>query len=47
MVLAVLTLRLRVAGQWTYSYRAVDSTGETIDFLRSPKRDAVAAEHFL
>jgi transposase-like protein len=38
---------VRVAGQWTYLYRAVDSTGETIDFLLSPKRDAVAAKHFL
>ena len=36
-----------VAGYWTYLYRAVDSTGETIDFLLSPKRDAVAAKHFL
>ena len=24
---------LRVAGKWTYLYRAVDSTGATIDFL--------------
>ena len=38
---------VRVAGQWTYLYRAVDSTGETIDFLLSPKRDAIAAKHFL
>src|SRR5215472_12178396 len=38
---------VRVAGRWTYLYRAVDSTGETIDFLLSPKRDAVAAKHFL
>ena len=38
---------VRVAGQWTYLYRAVDSTGETIDFLLSSKRDAVAAKHFL
>ena len=38
---------VRVAGQWTYLYRAVDSTGETIDFLLSPRRDAVAAKHFL
>jgi len=30
-----------------YLYRAVDSTGETIDFMLSPKRDAVAAKHFL
>jgi len=35
---------VRVAGQWTYLYRAVDSTGETIDFLLSPRRDAVAAK---
>src|SRR4051794_8964270 len=27
---------LRVAGKWTYLYRAVDSTGDTIDFLLSP-----------
>jgi transposase, IS6 family len=37
---------LRVAGQWTYLYRAVDSTGDTIDFLLSPKRDAGAAKRF-
>jgi hypothetical protein len=30
-----------------YLYRAVDSTGTTIDFLLSTKRDAVAAECFL
>ena len=38
---------VRVAGIWTYLYRAVDSTGETIDFMLSPKRDVVAAKHFL
>jgi transposase-like protein len=38
---------VRVAGSWTYLYRAVDSTGETIDFLLSPKRDAIAAKQFL
>src|SRR5215203_2489086 len=38
---------LRVAGKWTYLYRAVDSTGATIDFLLSAKRDAVAAKRFL
>jgi len=31
---------LRVAGEWTYLYRAVDSEGNTIDFLLSPNRDA-------
>ena len=38
---------LRVAGHWTYLYRAVDSTGDTIDFLLSPKRDASAAKRFV
>jgi transposase-like protein len=38
---------VRVAGRWTYLYRAVDSTGETIDFMLSPKRDAIAAKTFL
>jgi transposase, IS6 family len=38
---------LRVAGRWTYLYRAVDSTGDTIDCMLSPNRDAIAAKHFL
>ncbi len=38
---------VRVAGQWTYLYRAIDSAGNTIDFLLSPKRDLVAAKGFL
>ena len=38
---------VRVKGKWAYLYRAVDSTGATIDFLLSAKRDAVAAERFL
>jgi IS6 family transposase len=37
---------LRVAGKWTYLYRAVDSTVDTIDFLLSPKRDAAAVKRF-
>jgi transposase-like protein len=36
-----------VKGVWTCLYRAIDSTGDTIDFLLSPKRDAVAAKLFL
>jgi transposase, IS6 family len=32
---------------WVYLYRAVDSTGATIDFLLSAKRDAEAAGRFL
>jgi IS6 family transposase len=31
---------IRVKGKWTYSYRAVDSTGASIDFLLSARRDA-------
>ena len=38
---------VRVGGVWTYLYRAVDSAGETIDFMLSPKRDSVAAKQFL
>lgn len=38
---------VRVAGQWTYLYRAIDSAGNTIDFLLSPKRDLIAAKSFL
>src|SRR3954471_4125562 len=37
---------LKIAGKWTYLYRAVDSSGDTIDFLLSPKRDADAAKRF-
>lgn len=34
---------IKVRGQWKYLYRAVDSTGQTIDFLLTAKRDAAAA----
>jgi transposase-like protein len=37
---------MRVKGEWVYLYRAVDATGQTIDFLLSPKRDAAAARRF-
>jgi IS6 family transposase len=37
---------VRVKGHWTYLYRAVDSRGQTIDFLLSARRDAVAAKRF-
>ncbi|MFL5336439.1 MAG: IS6 family transposase [Geminicoccaceae bacterium] len=37
---------VRVKGRWTYLYRAVDSHGQTIDFLLSAKRDAEAAKRF-
>ncbi len=38
---------IKVKGQWKYLYRAVDSKGNTLDFLLSAKRDAPAAERFL
>ena len=38
---------VRVAGRWTYLYRALDSEGNTIDFMLSPHRDRTAAKHFL
>ena len=38
---------VRVAGNWAYLYRAVDSAGETIEFMLSPKRDLIAAKLFL
>jgi transposase-like protein len=38
---------IRVAGNWVYLYRAVDSVGDTIDFMLSPNRDLVAAKQFL
>ncbi|MDE9480557.1 IS6 family transposase [Xenorhabdus bovienii] len=37
---------LKVKGQWKYLHRAVDSTGQTIDFLLTAKRDAAAALRF-
>src|SRR4051794_18196013 len=37
---------VKVKGRWTYLYRAVDSRGQTIDFLLSAKRDAAAAKRF-
>ena len=38
---------IKVAGTWAYLYRAVDSAGETIEFMLSPKRDLIAATMFL
>src|SRR3984893_2030808 len=36
-----------VMGNWGYLYRAVNSSGATIDFLHSAKQDAAAAKRFL
>src|SRR3954463_5172700 len=38
---------VRVAGRWTYLYRAVDSTGATIDFLLSENRDLIRGSALL
>ena len=37
---------IEVKGEWKYLYRAVDSEGNTLDFMLSAKRDALAAERF-
>src|SRR5271170_1612490 len=37
---------IKVKGQDKYLYRAVDSTGQTIDFLLTAKRDTAAAKRF-
>lgn len=38
---------IRVKGKWKYLYRAVDTKGETIDFLLTARRDLKAAKRFL
>ena len=37
---------VRVDGQWRYLYRAVDGTGQTIDFRLGATRDKKAAKRF-
>lgn len=37
---------IKIKGQWKSLYRAVDSVGQTIDFLLTAKRDAAAALRF-
>jgi len=38
---------IRVTGEWRYLYRAVDTQGQTIDFLLTEQRDQEAALRFL
>ena len=38
---------IKVKGKDRYLYRAVDSTGQTIDFLLTAKRDKASAKRFL
>ena len=37
---------IKVKGKWKYFYRAVDSDGDTIDFMLSSKRNRTAAKKF-
>ena len=37
---------IKVKGQWMYLYRAVDSAGNTLEFLLSNTRDTLAAKRF-
>jgi transposase-like protein len=37
---------VKVKGAWMYLYRAVDSQGNTLEFLMSSTRDAQAAKRF-
>ncbi len=37
---------VKIKGTWTYLYRAVDSEGNTLEFLLRPTRDAEAAKRF-
>jgi transposase, IS6 family len=37
---------IKIQKQWHYLYRAVDSQGQTLDFMLSTTRDAEAAERF-
>jgi IS6 family transposase len=37
---------VRVAGRWTYLYRAIDQYGQVIDVWLSPRRDLAAARVF-
>lgn len=38
---------IKVKGQWVYLYRAVDSSGKTVDFLLTKRRNTAAAKRFL
>ncbi|PTQ77650.1 DDE superfamily endonuclease [Nitrosospira multiformis] len=38
---------VKVKGEWTYLYRALDKKGHTIDFYLSPTRNTQAAKRFL
>ena len=37
---------LKIKGQWHYCYRAIDKTGQTLDWMLSRRRDKKAAKRF-
>ena len=37
---------IKVKGQWTYPYRAIDKYGNTVDFMLSKQRDEAASKAF-
>jgi len=37
---------IRIRGNWAYLYRAVDTSGKTIDFRLSPRRNVASAKAF-
>jgi transposase, IS6 family len=37
---------IKVKGEWMYLYRAVDSEGNTVEFMLSPSRDGTSAKRF-
>jgi transposase-like protein len=37
---------VKIRGQWAYLYRAVDSSGRTVDFRLSPRRNVASAKAF-
>lgn len=37
---------IKVKGNWTYLYRAIDKHGKTLDYLQSKQRDKAAVKLF-
>jgi transposase-like protein len=45
-VVCVQTIYIRIAGRWSYAFRATDEDGQVIDVYVSPTRDTAAATAF-